>query len=417
MRLSRRSFLGAAVAAGVSPDVANARTGPAFTRRTTADVERSADDTVQRGPGDGHDPWIEVDAGALARNVATVTSLSRRPILAVAKNNAYGLGIGVAAGVLEPMPEIAGFAVVRASEAHALRDAGVRKPVLLMARVGEAEAADLVRRDVELCVAAADDPERLSAVTRAVGRTVPVHFYVDTGMSRMGVPYHRALPVARALASSDNLRLAGTFMAFTEEPDFDREQLDRFTSLIAELRGQGIEPARLHAASSNAVFHLPAAHLDLVRPGIALYGAYPSRPDEERAIAELRPAFRLCARVVRVEQLREGDTVSYGRHYTAERPVWIATLPAGHADGYPRRAVEGAMVLIGGRLYPVIGAVSASHTIIEVGAERTVSLGDVATLIGPDHEAIHPNAIGTAVGVSVYDLLMHLNPLLPRIVV
>jgi alanine racemase len=417
MRLSRRTFLGAALAAGVSQDVAGARLGSAATPRGSADVERSAGDTVQHAGGDGHDPWIEVDAGALARNVATVTSLARRPILAVAKNNAYGLGIDVAAGILEPMPEVAGFAVVRASEAHALRDAGVRKPVLLMARVTEAETADLVRRDVELCVAADDDPPRLSAAARASGRIVPVHFYVDTGMSRMGVPYHRAPGVARALASSDGLRLAGTFMAFTEEPDFDREQLDRFTSLIAELRGEGIEPGRLHAASSNAVFHLPDAHLDAVRPGIALYGAYPSRPDEERAIAELRPAFRLCARVVRVERLREGDTVSYGRRYVAERPVWIATLPAGHADGYPRAAVEGARVLIGNRLYPVIGAVSASHTIIEVGPDRTVSPGDVATLIGPDHEAIRPNAIATAIGVSVYDLLMHLNPLLPRVVV
>lgn len=400
MTLSRRSFIGTAVAAGVSADVsAHARYG--------AQAER----------GDGHDPWIEVDRVAIAHNVATVAMLSHRPILAVAKNNAYGIGIDVAAGLLEPMREIAGFAVVRATEAHALRDAGARKPVLLMARVSESEAADLARRDVELCVAADDDPSRLSSVARAAGRTVPVHFYVDTGMSRMGVPYHRAVAVARAIADADGLHLAGTFMAFTEEPDFDREQLARFLALAASLRRDGIEPGRLHAASSNGVFHLPDAHLDVVRPGIALYGAYPSRPAEERAIAELHPAFRLRARVVRVEQLRAGDTVSYGRQYVAERPTWIATLPAGHADGYPRRAVEGARVLIGDRLYPVIGAVSASHSIIEVGAERTVRIGDVATLIGPDHEAIHPNAIAGAVGVSVYDLLMHLNPLLPRIVV
>jgi len=107
--------------------------------------------------------------------------------------------------------------------------------------------------------------------------------------------------------------------------------------------------------------------------------------------------------------------VSYGRRYVAERSVWIATLPVGHADGYPREAVEGGRVLIGERTYPAIGAVSASHTIVEVGDEPAVRVGDVATLLGPDHPDIHPNRLAEAVGVSAYDLLMHLSPLLPRV--
>ncbi len=132
-------------------------------------------------------------------------------------------------------------------------------------------------------------------------------------------------------------------------------------------------------------------------------------------MAELRPAVRLRARVVRVERLRTGDGVSYGQNYVARRPTWIATLPAGHTDGVPRESVEGAQVLIGGRLYPVIGAVSASHTIVEVGEEPTVAIGDVATLVGPDHPEIHPNAVAAATGRSVYDILMHLSPSLPRV--
>jgi alanine racemase len=115
-----------------------------------------------------------------------------------------------------------------------------------------------------------------------------------------------------------------------------------------------------------------------------------------------------------VERLAPGEGVSYGRNYVAERPVWIATLPVGHADGYPRRAVEGCEVLIGTRRYPVIGAVSASHTIVEVGDERTVDVGDVATLIGPDDPAILPNTIAERAGISVYDVLMHLSARLPK---
>jgi alanine racemase len=124
----------------------------------------------------------------------------------------------------------------------------------------------------------------------------------------------------------------------------------------------------------------------------------------------------LRARVVRVEQLRPGDSVSYGRHYIADRPVYVATLPVGHSDGYPREAVNGGRVLIGGRLYPVIGAVSASHCIVEIGDDASVRIGDVVTFIGPDDPAIHPNTLAGTLGVSVYDLLMHLSPTLPRYV-
>jgi alanine racemase len=120
--------------------------------------------------------------------------------------------------------------------------------------------------------------------------------------------------------------------------------------------------------------------------------------------------------VVRTDRLRPGDSVSYGRRYVASRPTWIATLPVGHGDGYPRDAVKGAKVLIGERLYPVIGAVSASHCIIEVGDDERVLVGDVATLLGPDRPEIHPSAVAGITG-SVYDLLMHLNPVLPRMVV
>jgi len=404
MSLSRRSFLGAAAAAGL-----------AGARLPAAAPTSSLPDAI---PADRFDPWVEVDPQALLRNVETVGRLSGgRPVLAVVKNNAYGLELEVASKLLEPLPSIAGFAVVKPSSALALRHAGVRKPVLLMGMATDEESSELARRDVRLSVYTDDDARRMAAVRRVTGKPVDVHVYVDTGLGRMGIPYHRALPWLETLVAAGDVSVEGTFTTFTEETDFDPEQLDRFLALGRQAGARGITLGRLHAASSNAVFHLPDAHLDLVRPGIALYGAYPSRPEEERAKAELVPAFRLRTRVVRVERLRPGDGVSYGRNYVAERPVWTATLPVGHADGYPRRAVEGARVLIGEGLHPVIGAVSASHAIVELGDETTVRVGDVATLVGPDHPDIHPNAIAAATGVSVYDILMHLSPELPRVVV
>jgi alanine racemase len=368
----------------------------------------------QAVPADRFDPWVEVLPSALAHNVAQVRRLGGRPILAVVKNHGYGLDYRVAARLLEPMPDIAGFALVRADEALALREQGVRKPILLMARASDSAVPDLAARNITLAVYADDEARRLPPLAGAAG--LQVHAYVDTGMSRMGIAYHRALPFLRAIAASRALRIAGTFMTFTEEPDFDREQLSRFQGLVRQARDAGIAPGLLHAASSHSVYHHRDVGFDVVRPGMALYGGYPSDPAVERPIAELRPAFRVRARVVRTDRLRPGDSVSYGRRYVASRPTWVATLPLGHGDGYPRDAVKGAKVLIGDRLYPVIGAVSASHSIIEVGDDDSVRIGDVATVLGPDHPDIHPNAVAAVTG-SVYDLLMHLSPSLPRYLV
>jgi len=411
MALSRRSFV-AGTAAGVlaSPS----RLAAALTRSTT----HVASPPAPAQMAERFDPWVEVDSAALLENAATLASLAGgRPILAVVKNNAYGAGYADAARILERSPRVEGFAVVKAAEAHTLRDAGVTKPVLLMAVFTDADGAELARRDVSLAIATDDGPARVARAARAAGRPARAHFYVDTGLGRMGMPAHRALPWMLEAQRVEGVRIEGTFMTFTEDDAFDLEQLRRFRELVDAARAQGVPVGRLHAASSHSVYHRPDGHLDLVRPGISLFGAYPTDDGRERTIAELRPALRLRARVVRVEHLRAGDSVGYGRRWTAPAPTWTATLPVGHTDGWPRTAVDGARVLVGGATYPVIGAVSASHCIVELGAETAVRVGDVATFMGSDAPELHPNELAKATGTSVYDRLMHLSPLLPRVVV
>jgi alanine racemase len=411
MSISRKRFLAAtsvAAAGLLRPDLVGAEDRhPPGTDGTS----------TQALPGDRFDPWIEVDPEALAFNVGVISRLSRgRPIFAVIKNNGYGLGLTTVGKILEGFPEVVGLAVVKTEAALALRDAGIRKPVLLMALFGDEDGPELVSRGVHLCLATDDGPERIARAVRVAGRPATTHVYLDTGMSRMGVPYHRALPWIEGLKAS-GIRAESTFMGFTEDPEYDRVQLSRFTEVAEAARATGFDPGVLHAASSAGVFNFPEAHLDMVRPGISLFGAYSSNEGKEAAVAELRPAGRLKARVVRVERLRAGDSVSYGREFVAERPTWVATLPVGHSDGYPREAVEGARVLINGRTYPPVGAVSASHTIVEIGQTEDVRIGDVATFMGPDHPDIHPNAIAARTGRSVYDVLMHLNGAIPKILV
>lgn len=394
--LSRRSFLRAA--ALHSAALGLAATGGVWTGRQ--------DPT-------GYDPWIEVNEDHLRHNVSEILRVvGNRPILATVKNNAYGLGLERVGPLLDRTPGIAGLAVVKVEEAVRLREAGCRRPILLMSRASEEEMLELVRFNVRLAPFSQDDPARLSRTIQEMQRPVAVHLYLDTGMGRLGMPHHRALPWIEEMAQVPGIQIEGAFMAFTESPEFDREQLRRFRELAATVRGRGIGLGRLHAASSNHITFLDDAHLDMVRPGLNLFGAHVAG-GREAQVLELRPAIRLRARVLRVERLRAGDSVSYGRNYVAEEEVWVATIPVGHADGYPRQAVEGARVLVGQATYPVIGAVSASHCVIEVGRDRRVEPGEVATLLGPDHPDVHPNELAEWTGRSVYDVLMHLSPGFP----
>ena len=400
MAPTRRNFLSAA--AGAAGLTAVGRDRPLNLHRR-----------LQEAPA-GFDPWVEVDGGALRSNLGAITRLaSDRPVIAVIKNNAYGLGTTEVAEALDGERSIAAFAVVKVEAAIALRRAGIRKPVLHMGATTLEQARALVHEDIRLAVFDEGDPARMRRLSEEVQAPIPVHVYLDTGMRRLGVPAHRALPWLGSLSGA-SVRVEGTFMGFTES-DFDPEQMRRFRGVADEARRAGIDLGLLHAASSHGLFLRPDAHLDAVRPGLALYGAYPSGADT--SLASLATAFRLRARVARVELLREGDTVSYGQTWRADSPTWAATLPVGHVDGYPRRAIDGCEVLIGGRLYPVVGAVSASHTIVILGEEASVSVGDVATLVGPDHPAVHPNEIARRTGHSVYDVLMHLGQGLPRVVI
>ena len=187
-------------------------------------------------------------------------------------------------------------------------------------------------------------------------------------------------------------------------------------SLASELEAAKIPCGEKHAASTYTLFQLPDAFLDMVRPGMALYGIYPEAPFRKAGALNLTPALALKARVAYVKQLQAGDSAGYNRAYKADRPVWIATLPVGHADGLPRVAAKGGHVRIGGSLYPIIASVSASHTIVEIGPDRRVEIGDEATLFDWT-DGSRPEDLAAACGASVYDLTMHLNPTLPRRVV
>ncbi len=361
------------------------------------------------------DPWLEVESDALAHNAATISGLAGgRQVIAVAKNTAYGTGLEASGPILDRLEAIWGFGVVRGDEARALRAAGVNKPILLMGPASPEEAEDLVRANVRLAPYSEHESDLLISLARRLRQPVPVHLYVDTGMHRMGMPEEQVLRWLATPGLLDALRIEGTFTELTEDQEFDREQSARLAALRDSARRRGISLGHLHAASSDAILRpTRETFFDLVRPGLALYGGYPT--EESRARGELRAAYRLKARVLRVDRLESGEGVSYHRRWKAEHTTWVATLGIGHVDGYPAGAVRGCEVLIRGSLYPVVGTVSASHTVVALGSETPVQAGDEATLVGPDHPAIHPNEVALRAEWPEYAMFMRLNPLLDRV--
>ena len=404
MKTSRRSFLEATLAL------------PAIMEAAPALAEAPRDAAPAVSKDSSFDPWVEIHRENLRHNVQEISRrVEGRPILAVIKNNGYGAGVANIAQLLEPQNEIFGFAVVKFHEAMSLRDAGLRKPVLLLGPFDENNLQDAAARNI-MPMVYTPQGSALDKVAAKLQKPVPLHICIDTGIGRVGVPYYQAAPLIRDLASRKSVQIQGTMMTFTEHAELDKEQIRRFQETCGTLEQEGIALGKKHAASSFGLFEHPEAFYDMVRPGMAIYGVYSENEFRHTGVLDLRPALSLKARVIYVKKLRAGDSAGYNRAYIAKDEVWVATLPVGHADGWPRTAPKGAKVRINGELYPVIAAVSASHCIVEIGKEERVKIGDVATFFDAQPGS-RPEDVSEACGASVYDLTMHLNPLLPRRIV
>ena len=385
---------------------------PVVARLATLDARSVQLPQARRRPSQ-FDPFIEVHTANLRANAAEIAKVAGRPVLAVVKNNGYGLGVQHSAGALESSPAVHGFAVVKLEEALHLREVMIKKPILLM--------APLDADDLHIAVSANVMPmvytpigDLLQKESERLGRVIPIHVCVDTGIGRVGVPHRQAAALIRDLAGRKGVTIDGTMMTFTEDPEFDREQRRRFAALSEELRAAGINLGRLHAASTYTLFqHGNEASFDMVRPGMGLLGIYPDARFKAMKKLDLKTALAMRVRVAYVKQLAAGESAGYERAYVAKKDTWIATLPVGHADGWPRVAAKGGTVRINGRLYPVIASVSASHTLVEIGDSPDVKAGDVATLFDWQ-DGSRPEDVAAATGASVYDLTMHLSPLLPR---
>ena len=366
-------------------------------------------------PSKSFDPWLEIDLNYMTWNISQLRKFTReKPIMAVIKGNAYGHGLVGVGRFLEGIG-VAYLMVGKFSEAWELREAGVKCPILNIGPFSQEEAEEIVRLGISQSVYS-KRVEYLIATARRQGKRARIHLKIDTGLGRVGVPYYRALPLVEEVASTKELLIEGVFTTFSEEEDFDQVQLERFLRFCQEAKDKGISLGLRHAASSAIILSFPQAYLDMLRPGIIIYGNYPSPKASQERKVELKPVLQLKTRVIYVKELRPGDSVSYHREFIAQKREMIATLPIGYSDGYPPQIAGKGEVLIKGRRFPLVSRITANHMTVNLQGRKDIDIGEEVVLIGTQGELeITAEEVADWAGVSVYKLLIGMSPLLPRL--
>ncbi len=342
-------------------------------------------------------------------------------IAAVLKTNAYGHGAVEIAKVLEPLDYVWGYPVAPFEESVELREAGLRKPILLLGYVFPYCYQELAKMNIRPAVFREDMLEQLSAAAKAAGKKIKIHIAVDTGMSRIGIfPDETGLDFVKKALETEGLQVEGMFTHFARADEADRsfteEQLEKFVWLTEAVKERlGYEIPIRHCSNSAGIIEYPHANMSMVRAGITLYGLWPS--DEVRKdIVPLEPVMSLRSHIIYIKEISAGTPVSYGGTWAPDHTVRLATVPVGYGDGWPRSLSNKGYVLIRGQKAPIRGRVCMDQFMVEVTDIPDAAEGDEVTLIGRDGDAyISMEEVGDLSGRFNYELACDINPRVPRV--
>ncbi len=368
----------------------------------------------------------EIDLGAIAHNVAALKGLLSEStrLMAVVKADAYGHGASqVARTALAHGADH--LAVARLNEALQLRQDGLMAPILLFGFAGADDVELLIENDITASLCSLAAAEVMDQAAGRLGKRLKVHVKVDTGMGRLGFQTRElgcgadACSEILKLARLKNLELEGLYTHFACADSCDKTstltQFARFESLIAGLEARGLSIELKHAANSAAVMELPQTHLDMVRPGIAIYGLYPSA-EVDRSRLGLRPAMTLKSTVIQVKAVPAGFAISYGSTYVTDRPAVIATVPVGYADGYSRLLSSKGQMLVHGSRAPIVGRVCMDLTMLDVSGIADVRVGDEVVVFGRSGAAeLSADEVARLIGTINYEVITAVNARVPRI--
>ncbi len=359
--------------------------------------------------------FLEVNLAQLQRNLEAIRAhVAPAKVMAVVKANAYGHGVDGVAPFLAPYADYLGVAL--AEEGIHLRELGITKPILVMGGTLADQLPDFLEYDLTLTASSLDlllAAEQLAASTR---KRMRAHLKIDTGMERVGVRDTEAVPFLEKSLACSHIEVEGiyTHLANSEVPDpiHARQQLERFQDVLAfyEKRSVPLPPIR-HVCNSGGILQLPEGHMDMVRPGIMLYGVYPGAATPRTV--EVKPALTWRSQVAYSKITPPGRPVSYGSLWQAEVPTRIVTVPCGYADGYFRRMTNQARVIVNGKKYPQVGRICMDQFMVDLG-EDVAEVGDEAILLG---EGITADDLGEWAGTNNYEPLTNISARVPRVYV
>ncbi len=368
--------------------------------------------------------WAQVDLGAIEANVARLAEAApNSELMSVVKADGYGHGLVASARACRNGgAQWLGVALLE--EAIALRDAGDLGPILAWLPVPGDKFAECVHRKIDLGVSALWTLTEAAQAGAVVGRPARVHLKIDTGLGRSGATSDRwpeLLREAIAATRRGELEIVGIWshLAYADSPDHPTiaRQIEEFEDALGVASRMGVEPAYRHLANSAATFRIPAAHYDLVRPGISVYGISPGPDVGTPSSLGLRPAMTLGARLVMVKRLPAGHGVSYAHQYVTEHETTVGLVPLGYADGIPRAASNRGLIWVGGKNRHIAGRVCMDQFVVDLG-DDPVQEGDEVILFGPgDRGEVDVNEWAAQADTIGYEIVTRIGPRVPRIYV
>ncbi len=366
--------------------------------------------------------WAEIDLDAIAHNVRQIKKSigPRVEMMGVVKADAYGHGVSeVVRTLLEN--GVTQLAVSMLDEAIQIRQMGIEVPILVLSYTDPVRAEEIVLYKVTQTVFSHELAEALSKAAVKLNKSAKIHIKVDTGMTRVGfMPGYSAVKHITEIGKLPGVVIEGLFSHFASaderDPEYTRLQFERFISLCNELGRVGIHVPIKHVCNSAATIQFPEMHLDLVRPGIILYGLYPSCEVNKTKLS-LKPAMALKANVIFVKDVEQDVCISYGRTFKTARSSKIATIPIGYADGYTRLLSNKGSVLVNGEIAPIVGRICMDQCMIDVtDLKSEVKVGDEVVLFGCQGDKyIGVDEVADSIGTINYELVCIVGKRLPRV--
>lgn len=359
----------------------------------------------------------EIDTSAITDNIKAIKAAvgSGIKIMPAVKANGYGHG-----AVETSRACLAGGAdalcVACVEEALELRDAGFNVPILILGCSGSDAVEAIVNAGISATVCDLEFAKAASDAAVKQGKKASVHVKVDTGMGRIGVPPVAAVDFVRALSALPALSIDGIFTHFPTSDEADRSftlsQISTFGKILGGIKHQGLPVPMAHTSNSGGILAFPEARFEAVRPGIIVYGVYPS--SEVVHSISLRQALTLKTRIVFLKEVDPGTTISYGRTYTAKRRTKVATLPIGYADGYYRLLSNNGEALVRGVIAPIVGRICMDQCLLDVTDVPGVGVGDEVVLYGGGCERLNFTHIAERIGTTPHELPCMLSKRVPR---